>query len=233
MSTSVSMNDIIQGARVQGALRGAHVTPATGLQICWGDDVPAGTGSSIVIPRLAAIAVPAGTKTEAGEFDLVESSTDGETLTSGWVGYTDRVSDELSYDATEDATVLVVQHGLEWLGNRVDADLMTIGASFPTDSDFTDLALTQSRFLEAQADFKANLPVPGMSAGAFGLQQMADLKADLASNGGSHFGGDVASQQLKELLDLSFGYEGALYGQAVFSSANVVDAGSKVASSRA
>lgn len=224
MATLTSMNDIVQGARVVAALRGAHVSPAVGLMIAWADDVPAGTGPSILIPRPGSIDIPDGTKTESDAFDIVEIGTDGATVTGGYVGFSDYVSDELSYDAMENATVMLVDQGMAFLMDRVDADLLTVGATAATDSDFTDLAFTQARFLEAQADYLSNLPHPGMVGTALSRAQMRDLKQDVSTNGGGHFGGDTASAELKQLLDLSFGYEGAFHGSAVFSSSNIVQA---------
>lgn len=226
MTTATTMNDIVQASRIQALLHGSHLSPPVALSIVWALAIPPGTGGSIAIPRVAIVATNAGSKVEGADFGLVETSTDTATLTPGYVGHADEVSDEVSYDAQENAMAIVVERGVQALMDRVDSDVLALGATAATDSDFTDAALTEARLVEAQADYLANEPHDGDVACVLGRRQIRDLKLDMSQNGGAHWGADAASMRMQELLGLKRGFEGEFYGMAVFSSGNVVDAAS-------
>lgn len=223
MSDLTTMNDIVQGARVQALLTGSHLPAPVAFDVVWAIPVPKGSGTTISIPRAGIVTTNAGAKTENGDFALVSVSTDNASLTAAFVGHADEVSDEVSYDAQEDAMAIVVGRGMEALRQRVDADAMVLGGTAATSTDFTDEAFTDQGLLDAQADFRANNPHEGLYAAVLGSFQVRDLKVSRSTGGGgASLGGDVASVRTQEFLDLkSPGYEGVLYGAPIFRSGNI------------
>jgi hypothetical protein len=225
MTDTTTLNRIIQSERIVGLLRGSHLPPPVYPWVVWGLTIGSGVGTSISIPRVDDVETNSGNKAEGDEFALVETTTDRATMTFGYVGHADEVTDEASYDAQEGAMALVTEKGVRALMHRVDADVHTLGATAATTTDLTDEAMTEEGFIDMQTDYAANQPHEGPSAAVFGPFQIRDLKISLKNNGNSMWGSDAGSMAVRELLKIqTAGYQGELHGTPVYRAGNVVTA---------
>jgi hypothetical protein len=223
MSDLSTMQHIVQGTRVLGLLNGSHLPYPVVFDIAWAIPIAQGAGTTVSIPRAGDVTTNAGSKAEGADFALVSTSTANATMTAAFVGHADTVTDEVAYDAQEDAVAIVTDRGLRGLRQRMDSDAMVLGGTAATTTDFTDQAFTDQAFLDAQADFGANNPHEGDHAMVLGRFQVRDLKGDLSNgSGGPSLGGDAVSVAVQQLMGFkSTAYEGVRYGTPVFRGGNV------------
>lgn len=224
MTTLANIDDVVPTKHIEKMILGAHRSTPIALQIAWGEGVAPGSGNNLVIPRRVGVTTNAGNKAENDEFALVNSTTDSESLSGGWVGHSDRVSWESNTHAVESSLQLVITDGVEAIVNRVDVDGLTLLAGASNSSDYSGLALTEERVLVAKAAYVAQRPHGGMHAFVMHTIQHRDWGLDLTANGGRHLGGDAESARVADMLNLRDGYVGVRHGLVLFSSMNVATA---------
>jgi hypothetical protein len=216
-TTSTSLLELVPTEKIEIPKRTVNLAPQTALRVADGASVGAASGPQVAIPWPEEVVAPAGTKDENAEFELVEQTADEATVTSGTVGFTYRISKELTYDAIVAATALAAQNGFKALAKRIDVDGLSLITSAANISNHTGNRLTETRFINARFAMDAQNPeFSGRLAFVAPPIPLRDLVNDMRDSGGAWTGGDAQSQEIRSQLTAGSGFMGVLHDTLMF-----------------
>lgn len=183
--------------------------------------VAPGSGSTVVVPRFNAWAVPAGSKTEAADFARAPITTDGVTLTSAVIGGEMRFTREAQHDSRGAIPADAVAEAMRAMRARMLADALALVTGAGDTSDEYDNQGFGTSTIMAALRHAEDASIAGPLAMIISPRQAQQLRADLISDGSLLQASGVAST----LFAGTAGLIGEVFGLALFVSPLVVEDG--------
>lgn len=184
-TTTTSLTELIPAERIEEIIGMENRAAAPHDLIAWRKDMSDQPATLWSVPRFDKTDVPAGTKAEASEFSNVEQTASEATITWGDVGLSRELTDAAGQLARMNAEATFMLN-LRAMRERVSSDILGLTTSATNTSDFSGAALDLTKWGTATAAFNAQLPYAGFARVAvLHPAQVADLKAEIRTNGGT------------------------------------------------
>lgn len=225
VTVQADITSIVPAFEIEEMMHAAPMAPPILIQNGLADTGRKGTGTGNVIrlPRRDGVTVPAGTKAEGAAFSTVSTSLSHETLSGGWVGYSDYVTWESNKHGVKAAIEIVVADALQAMPDRVDRDGLALLATATTATSRSGTTLGDEDMITVRAAFAAKHPhrTGGGWVTCLNIAQARDWALDLKNNGGQQLAGNAQSNNAAAMQQIQEGFLGARHGMRHFVTDNV------------
>lgn len=219
--------EVVNSEFISQNVLGPNLAIPTALAVAYDITVPPGQGSTIAIPRYAAWAPTASTKTEGADFARVAMTTAEQTIAAGVVGAGVFISRELDHDGIRSAVAGIAGNAVRGLVDRIDSDILAGISAATNTADHGDVALTTALLINDQATFMTQNPNADRLALLLSPNQWRDLRKSMDSSTAAAFGNDARSGEVRATHGSKAGFKGMWEDMEVYVSTNVPNASSK------